>query len=464
MKHSLKITALAATIMLISSVQAAGAQNLSQEELTRLVQAQTAKIEALEARLSELEGRQAVPAPVAAAPAVTVAAASRGVSGGAIDWSKGMPEFVSDDGQSSFHVRGRALTDISSTGGSDYSDRNLSGTEVRSVRIGIEGRHGRFRYEIEGESADNKTSWKSAYVGVAHQLFGRNAEFLAGNQLNDRSIDGSSANPTVPFHDLNVVAGTVVPQHGSYGVSLTEKIYGQNWHIGVAATGDDIGNTGDNNDTLTYMVRGHWNPLKQNSATLHLGAWGFYESLPSGTTTGVLKQPQIGGHFNDRVLVVPGQVIDVDRSHAYGVELGGFFDRGWIYGEWGRRNLHDSAAVGNGDYHHDAYSIGAGWFLTGARPGYSARTGSWGKTRVEHPVFSGGAGAWELKARYENVNFTDLPGGGKGSSYTAGVNWYLNDLMRIMLDVVWWETNNRSGTYIGKDDGYTVNTRFQINF
>ena len=43
-------------------------------------------------------------------------------------------------------------------------------------------------------------------------------------------------------------------------------------------------------------------------------------------------------------------------------------------------------------------------------------------------------------------------------------SWYLNDFSRVMLDVVRWETDNRSGAYRGEDRGTTFNARFQLAF
>ncbi len=45
----------------------------------------------------------------------------------------------------------------------------------------------------------------------------------------------------------------------------------------------------------------------------------------------------------------------------------------------------------------------------------------------------GGSGAWELKGRYEDVDYAELPSGGTGHAWTLGANWYLNDFSRVMF-------------------------------
>ncbi len=130
----------------------------------------------------------------------------------------------------------------------------------------------------------------------------------------------------------------------------------------------------------------------------------------------------------------------------------------------GTRNLRGADASGRYGLDHDAWAASAGWFLSGASPSYSAKAGTWGKVKVADPVTSGGRGAWELRGRYEDVDYAELPTGGTGHAWTVGANWFLNDYSRVMFDVTRWETDNRSGAVQGKDEGTTFNTRLQVTF
>ena len=88
----------------------------------------------------------------------------------------------------------------------------------------------------------------------------------------------------------------------------------------------------------------------------------------------------------------------------------------------------------------------------------------WGKVKVADPVTRGGSGAWELKGRYEDVDYAELPSGGTGHAWTLGANWYLNDFSRVMFEAVRWQTRHRSGSAAGRDEGTTFNTRLQLVF
>ena len=447
---------------------------LSQAELTALVRQQAQQIQQLQARLDALQAPPAAPA--APLPAATASAAaapplegrvaaleSAQAKAPKVSWSKGAPEFASADGNVVFRPRGRLFVDASSTDGSSASQRNLSGTEIRSMRLGAEGRYGPLGWVVEGDFADNEVAWKSAYASVDHRLFGLPAELTAGNRLNDRGIDGASSTSNTPFQDRNVVGLLILPQRGLFGVGLTERVYGRDWHASVSATGNDLNNAGDDNDSLTWAARAHWNPVAGEAAIVHLGAWAFHEEIAAGAS-GVLRSSAIAGHFNDQVRIAPGTLLGAQRSDAYGAELAGFFGPAWASGEWGTRNLRGRDAAGGYDLDHQAWAVSAGWFVAGARPAYAGKTGTWGRVKVADPVTAGGAGAWELKLRYEDVDYAELPTGGRGYAWTLGTNWYLNDASRLMLDVIRWQTDNRSGAVQGRDQGTTFNTRLQVAF
>lgn len=109
-----------------------------------------------------------------------------------------------------------------------------------------------------------------------------------------------------------------------------------------------------------------------------------------------------------------------DRSTAYGAVLAGFFGPTWATGEWGMRNRRGADASGRYDLDHQAWAISVGWFLAGAMLAYSGKAGTWGRVKVADPVIRGGAGAWELKGRYEDVDHVELLTGGTGYAWALG--------------------------------------------
>ncbi|MBW6530235.1 OprO/OprP family phosphate-selective porin [Sphingomonas sp. RRHST34] len=74
------------------------------------------------------------------------------------------------------------------------------------------------------------------------------------------------------------------------------------------------------------------------------------------------------------------------------------------------------------------------------------------------------AGAIELTARYENLDYKDLATGGRRWAATLGANWYLNSFTRIQVNAIHWDTDNRAGAVTGADDGETVSARVAVTF
>lgn len=473
---------------LCASLPAAAQDTGDVARLSRLVEAQQAQIARLEARLAALEGgaTRAAPAPPqsaqANAPQRTPAPLGQSLPSDAhppsldarlarieqaqkenvhVDWSKGTPEFTSADGRLSFRPRGRILIDWGTTTGSKVADRNLTATQARSLRLGFEGSVGRhLSYLLEGDFADNEVAIKSAYLAWTTRFMGQQAEFALGNRLNDRGLDGSSGTISVPFLERNVVGAGIIPVRGFFGLGAAARLYGDGWHMGLQVSGDDINNPGTTSDGLTIGARAHWNPVKTARWIVHLGAWGFHERLATDVTRPT-RSIAIGGFFNDNLRVSPGTFRDARLGDGYGFELGTFHKSLWAYSEYGARRLESAA----GDTtRQSAWAVQGGWFLTGETPPYLTRGGVWSRPRVLRPFTSGGSGAIELAARYEAIDYSDNPTAGRGTAGTLGVNWYLNNFVRLQLNAIDWTITNPLPATVGTDHGQTVIGRAQVAF
>ncbi|WDS34948.1 porin [Pseudoxanthomonas sp.] len=468
------------------------ADSKTEAQLRRMIELQAQQIEqqktqlsAMNQRLSALEHQAAPDASASPAPdpaQVQVAAAvadtrqdddlailqaqvaqmaTKGTGGdGNVNWRKGGPEFKSADGTFTFHPRGRVLMDFSSTHGSGFDARNVTGTDLASGRLGAEGTYGDVGYKIEADFAGNAVTLKDIYASYETRIGGLPTEFYVGNKLKDRSIDGATGNTTTPFMERNAVASVGGMQSGYFGLGLTTKVYGDNWHASLAVTGDDVGNDSSANDTIAYLARAHWNPVKGSAGFLHVGGWYWYEDL-GGDVTSINKTSQVALGWNGEVRVSASSIANPTDDHAWGAELGGVWRSGWAFAETTVRTINSSSEASR---EQKASSYSAGWLLTGEKPGFSARSGLWSTTKVLNPVTEGGWGAFELLARYDDYDYTDTARGGEGDAWTVGVNWYLNNWSRLMLNVVHWSTNNKVGSYQGQDSGNTVGLRAQVAF
>lgn len=472
--------------------------------LTRLVEQQQAQIERLEARLAAVEGGK--PQALAAAPlgqplpsdahpltppqitaqarqaARTPAPLGQSLPSDAhppsldarlariekaqkegvhVDWSKGTPEFTSADGKFSFRPRGRILVDLATTTGSTLPSRNITATTARSLRLGFEGSIGsHLSYLLEGDFADNDPAIKSAYLAWTTGFLGQQAEFALGNRLNDRGLDGSSGTISVPFMERNFVGAGIIPVRGFFGLGAAARVYGDGWHVGVQVSGDDISNPGTESDGLTIAGRAHWNPVKTAGWLVHLGLWGFRETIAADATRPT-RSIAVGGFFNDNLRIVPGTFTGARTGAGYGFELGTFHQSLWAYGEYGKRRIENRAGASTDQ---SAWAVQAGWFLTGETPPYLTRGGVWSRPKVLRPFTSGGRGAIELATRYEELDYSDNPTAGRGTALTLGINWYLNNFVRLQVNAIDWTVTNPVQFRGAKDHGQTLIGRAQIAF
>lgn len=431
-----------------------------------------AQVEVLSARLAQLEAQTqrqaAAPAPVAVAT-IAPQAAPAPVAGpvvarapaapAAVDWSSGIPEFRSPDGSFTFKPRFRVTADLSSTFGSDFDNRNLTTTELRGLRIGGQGKiAGGFSYWLEADLADNSVSLANAFIAYTRKVGGNDLEVSAGQRLNDRGVEGGTAEDLSPFLERSLMVSTLGPDRGTYGVGVQSKLTGDVWHASLSVTGDAVSD-GTTNDTVTVMGRAHWSPLKTDAGFLHVGGWGFLEDLTPSTATGA-RNLVVSSRGNDNLRLSTGNYGNLKGASGFGLELGGVHRSGWIMAEGGRRVVETAAQ----DYDQDAWSLSAGFFLTGETPPLSARTGTWTRPRVLKPLGGDGYGAVEVVGRYDVADFSDSLTGGEGDTWLLGVNWYPTSNTRVSAHWSAWSVENRTGTFTGEDSGNTATVRVQTGF
>ncbi|AJP72568.1 OprO/OprP family phosphate-selective porin [Sphingomonas hengshuiensis] len=470
-----------------------------QAELVALLRAQAAEIAALRARLDKVEASapavaahtsapaatqqapaanrlaianeeatpdsfapQIVPASIAEQDVAQARALAQNLAGVTTEWRGGLPIFRSADGKYMFKMRGRIINHAGTTFGSKYGARNITTTGARALRIGIEGAVGsHFFYQFENDFADNVSDVGTMFVGWRNTIGDISYDVRFGNMFNDRSFEGSGGSDAPPFLERNVVATAIIPQRGFYGIALMPRIFWKTGHASVTISGDSVDASQLVSDSRTVMGRAHWNPVKSDRSVLHLGLWGFDEKLAVGPGS-LTRNTVIGGRFNGTLRVSTGTLVGGTGTTGYGIEVGGYTGPFWVMGEAGRREARLNA--GRPNFETKAWSLSGGWFLTGDLPPYNPRLGTFAQPRVLRPVFEGGPGAIELLARYENIDHSGLPTLGDGWAATAGVNWYLDSVIRLQFNVIQWNTNNRTGAYTGKDNGQTVSGGFGVTF
>jgi len=128
-----------------------------------------------------------------------------------------------------------------------------------------------------------------------------------------------------------------------------------------------------------------------------------------------------------------------------------------VQSEYAQDTVHTATALASADPTYDGWYVDASWFITGESRPYE--DGLFGRVKVNNPVYggSGGWGAWQIAGRYDVVDLSDQAAAisgctacGEQKTWLIGVNWYLNDYTRLMLNV------NQSEIKGGENDGADI--------
>ena len=107
-----------------------------------------------------------------------------------------------------------------------------------------------------------------------------------------------------------------------------------------------------------------------------------------------------------------------------------------------------------------AFYVTAAIFVTGESRPYKKFGGAFGRVKPENDfdLDGEGWGAFEVAVRYSMIDLNDETIiGGEVSNVSVGVNWYLTDFTRVMLNAVFVDLDN-----VG--NARALMFRFQIDF
>lgn len=359
--------------------------------------------------------------------------------------SDGMFRFETEDGDFNFRLGGRIHADASFSDGDHFLDSSGNtieandGTEIRRGRMKFEGTFFKEWFlKSEVDFADDKVAIKDMFmqyyglgfarirVGEQKQAFSRELQESSNDLLFlERSVMNVLNGPTV-----DRALGVNLFGHGSSIFGL-----GENWTGQVGIYGDTIAANKRNtfadegwavNSRLTFA------PIDQNDRVIHIGVSGNYrEPNDAGDVNDVpLKLAYETTHMSNLDLIQT-EISDVNHIAMLGIEGHGLIGPLSIGGEYTHSWIDVKGTVSNLSFH--GWYTEAAWTLTGESRVY--KKGLFYRVIPEKAfnLWKGGLGAWELAARYGEVDLNDDAfKGGKLGNFTVGLNWYPNQILRFM--------------------------------
>jgi phosphate-selective porin OprO/OprP len=301
--------------------------------------------------------------------------------------------------------------------------------EVRTVRLGVGGLFNiidkEFAYILVGSDQafdqgynareDRTFEWidwalatdvygATLKVGKAKELFSHDRQLLLVDQ---------------PFMERPMAISALLPSRNT-GITLQNTAFGERMSWAVGSYFDMLGDRDKPfEDIKTYTTRITALPYvgENEKQLLHVGLGYRY----ADTDSGVLRFSTGPETIFSPDFVDTGEFAASNASWT-GLELGYKHGPIWMISEYIRTDVN---ANNYNDPTFDGFHVSGTWALTGEERSYMRRQGLFGKLTPLESVRTGGIGAWELVARYSEVDLSDgLIEGGDMSRVSVGVNWW----------------------------------------
>lgn len=429
-----RVTLVTVTAALIGMAGSAGAQDARQlQNLQRVIEQQQRQIDELSRKIDQLQGRTQTATEKAATAAATAQKVEKEAPDIKVKWAPG-PTFSSKDGSWSVHVLGRLQVDGGALGDEDNFYKNDNAAELRRARLGVEGEFLEgWAYKLETDFANNSLSVKDAFI----QYSGKPVEpayVRVGQFKTPNSLEQLTSDLYTTFMERSAIIDAF---NLDYQIGLGSGVSGASWGVDGGLFGQNTSDQ-DNNEGYALAGRGHYAFLygpEDSGDVVHLGASVRYRNFDNDSFDNEVQYRQRPFfHFTGTRSVDTGTITDAEGDVWAGAEFA------WVNGPFSIQSEVANTALQRNNGEDDADNLwggylGASYFLTGEHRPYDPKQGVFGRVKVEHPLQDGGRGAWEVGARADYIDLNNEGvKGGEQISYIAGVSWYPNDFIRLMLD------------------------------
>ncbi len=467
--------AIALSVFCLSS--AARAQD-SVEELRKTVEQLQQQLDAIQQKLNAIEQQQAQPAPTPPQTSAAAPSAPAAPRPGELEmyWQNGIhiDSAPNAAGEKPFQLR--LLGTIQNDWGWFWTNDDLEtvaiaedGTEFRRARLGIGGTiYTNYDFLAVYDFAEGQAEFKDVYMsaknipGIGSIRVGHFTEYASLDLL-------TSDNDTVFLE--RALTGVLVPAR-NVGVGVQNAFFDSRMTAaaGVFRNSDDFGfGSGDENYAFTTRVTGLPWRAEDGAHYIHLGAW---TSVRGDDIENYRIRQRPEAHLAEYFIDTFDEIGAVSSEWLYGAEAAIVFGSFSAQGEFMQHRLDredaDTATM-QGGY------LTARYLLTGEHRTYRPTTGVFDRVVPDRNFQigkGGGPGAWEVAVRYSHLDLQDQDvSGGTQDDITAGLNWYINPSMKIMLNYIHaWVDRDATLTFEdvvyppidGSFDGLL--TRFQVNW
>jgi len=343
-----------------------------------------------------------------------------------------------------------------------FGDLNeYDGGEIRALRFGlvgtlnferpwvyvIAGATNAFDKGFETEDLDNITlfDWRLDIP------FFRNSVMSIGKQKEPISMERLTGMVFLPWQERSAVADALLPSRNVgivWNGSSPDKYI--SWAFGVFNDWFDA-DQDFNESASQFAGRLTWAPFKteDDSNLLHLGLGYRYSDAKEGFRYRTEPEFNKSPVFVDTGFDIDNGLLAADNMATYNLELSWRKGPFWLASEYFRTDI-QNPLLENPVF--DGYYVSASWVLTGEMRPYNKKNGLFRPIPISRTVYQNGKGAWELAARYSDIDLTDgLVEGGDMQIASLGLNWWLTPFFSLGVNYryIWNTQEGLEGTSSG---------------
>lgn len=403
------------------------------------------RLSQLEARLRQVEARNAQLEAAAAETQTRVenveVRAAKAVQPGAA------PTFSDVNGQFTFKPRGTLQVDYAGfnerAGGYDYSN----GTDLRRARFGFDGTFLKnFKYRIEAEYVKGSVNLLDAYV---QYLASPKWTLTVGQHKAPYGLEANTSDSFNSFLERGMAnnAFGAVGAERRVGISAAYTSDHLNFALGAFGSSEGVQRNAVTPDE-GYGLNGRvvWEPIVDTDKLVHIGASAFHATnFAANTLTNIGDRPntRVDGGQIVSATIAGTATTGAESANFVGGEAALVYGPFSLQGEYG--NLAIKRLASAADVNFDGFYVFGSWFLTGESRTFKGGTADRVKPFADFNPGEGKWGAIELLARYDQLDLTDTDLSlldRKATSWTGGINWYLNPNLKVMFNYIRFKGEN----------------------
>jgi len=340
--------------------------------------------------------------------------------------------------------------------GGDVVDRSGTfhdGAELRRARLAFSGEaYDWLEFKASFDFTATKSGLRDMWLAVDDiPVLGK---LRIGHFKEPFGLERSTSSSSQLFLERSSAAALTPSRNAGFAFSDTLWDKQATWAAGVFRETDSSGEAQDSvfGSEIGYTGRFTFLPWYEKSGQrlLHLGL-----SLSSRQPDDGEMRIAEGMQLHQSPTLVDTGLFAVDSITIVGLEAAAVMGPFSLQGEW----LQTKAQLGGGgEVTFPGFYLQAGYFLTGESRAYSRTKGrfSWPEVGSAFHPKADGMGAWELATRLSKLDLDNGPiAGGVLRSASAGLNWYLNEDVKVQFDYEYAELES-----FGNVHGVAVRVEF----